>query len=140
MLRPRVEEGNTMQPVELIKQIYADYARGDIDAVLENCDHTLEFNFVADPKYSKYAGAAVGKHGFRELAARLHDDFEYVGFEQIDLIADGGRIAVRNELRMKRRATGVEVVIEVADFWTIRGGKAVEVVEFYDSALLARVL
>src|SRR5262245_57506194 len=132
MLALRWKRGTPMQPVELINQIYADYARGDIDAVLENCDHTLEFNFVADPKYSKYAGAVVGKHGFRELAARLHDDFEYVGFERIDLIAQGDRIAVRNELRMKRRATGAEVVIEVADFWTIRDGKAVEVVEFYD--------
>ena len=129
-----------MQPVELINQIYADYARGDIDAVLENCDHTFEFYFAADSRHSKYAGAAVGKHGFRERAASLHEDFEYLGFEQVDLIASGDRVAVRNKLRMKRRATGAEIVIEVADFWTIRDGKAVEVVEFYDSALVAQVL
>jgi ketosteroid isomerase-like protein len=129
-----------MEPVELVKQIYADYARGDIDAVLENCDHTFEFYFAADPRHSKYAGAAVGKHGFRERAASLHDDFEYLGFERVDLIASGDRVVARNELRLKRRSTGVEIVFEVADFWTIRDGKAVEVVEFYDSALVAQVL
>lgn len=129
-----------MQPKDLIDKLYADYARGDIDAVLEHCDHSFTFYFVADQRFSKYAGASIDKHGFRERSAALHGDFEYVGFERIDTIADGERVAVRNELRMKRRTTGVELVLEVADFWTVRDGKAVELVEYYDTALVADAL
>ncbi len=129
-----------MQPKELIDQIYADFARGDIEAVLENCDHSISFFMVADPKFSKYAGAAVDKHGFRERSASLHEDFEYLGFERIDTIAEGERVVVRNEMHMKRRTTGVTFTMEVADFWTVRDGKAVELVEFYDTALAAHVI
>jgi ketosteroid isomerase-like protein len=95
---------------------------------------------VADPKFSKYAGAVVDKHGFRERAASLHEDFEYLGVERIETVAEGDRVVVRNEMHLKRRATGVEFTIEVADFWTVRDGKAVELVEFYDTALADRIL
>jgi uncharacterized protein len=129
-----------MQPKDLIDRIYADFARNDIDAILDNCDHSISFFMVADPRFSKYAGAAVDKHGFRERAAALHEDFEYLGIERIETVAEGDRVVVRNELHMKRRATGVEFTLEVADFWTVRDGKAVELVEFYDTALAARIL
>ncbi len=129
-----------MQPKELVDQIYADHARGDIDAVLDNCDHRISFFMVADPKFSKYAGAVVDKHGFRERVASLHEDFEYLAVERIDTIAEGDRVVVRNEMHMRRRATGVRFVLEVADFWTVRDGKVVELVEFYDTALAAQVL
>jgi uncharacterized protein len=129
-----------MQPRELIDQIYADYARGDIDAVLDKCDHRISFFMVADPKFSKYAGAVVDKHGFRERAAALHENFEYLAVERIDTIAEGDRVVVRNEMHMRRRTSGIEFRMEVADFWTVREGKAVELVEFYDTALAAQVL
>ncbi len=129
-----------MQPKDLIKQIYADYERGDSDAVLENFDNRFTFDFVADERYSKYSGAAVGKDGFLERAGALQTDFEYLGFEQIDMIAEGDRVAVRHKMRMKRRATGAEFTLQVADFWTVRDGKAVELVEFYDTALLKNLL
>jgi uncharacterized protein len=41
---------------------------------------------------------------------------------------------------MRRRTSGIEFRMEVADFWTVRDGKAVELVEFYDTALAAQVL
>ena len=129
-----------MQPRQVIEQIYADYARGDIDAVLEKCEHGISFYMVADPRLSKYAGASVDKHGFRERAAALHADFEYLGIERIDTIAEGDRVVVRNEMHMRRRTSGIELKMEVADFWTVRDGKAVELVEFYDTALAAQVL
>jgi uncharacterized protein len=129
-----------MEPKDLIDQIYADFSRGDIDAVLENCDHRISFVMVADPKFSKYAGAAIDKQGFRDRAASLHEDFEYLGIDQIDTIAEGDRVVVRNEVHLKRRTTGADFTMEVADFWTIRDGKAVELVSFYDTALFARML
>ena len=129
-----------MQPKDLIKQIYADYERGDSDAVLKNFDNSFTFHFVADERYSKYSGAAVGKDGFLGRAAELQKDFAYLGFEQIDMITEGDRVAVRHKMRMKRRTTGVEFALEVADFWTVRDGKAVELVEFYDTALLKKLL
>lgn len=129
-----------MQPKELINQIYADYGRGDIDAALENCDHSFTFVFAADERFSRFAGASVDKQGFRETAAALRSEFEYLAVQQIDMIAEGDRVAVRNEMRMKRRATGQEFTLEVADFWTIRDGKAIELVEFYDTALVKHLL
>ncbi len=129
-----------MQPVDLIKQLYADYARGDIDAVLEHCADEIAFIFTADSQTAACSGAALGKDAFRERAASLHGHFEYLAFKPIDFIAEGDRVAVRTELTMKRRTSGREFVMRVADFWTVRSGKAVELIEYYDTALAADVL
>jgi uncharacterized protein len=129
-----------MQPRELVEKFYADYERGDVDAILASCDENFTFNFVADGRYSKYSGIVVGKDGFLKRADSLQKDFEYLGFKRIDLIAEGDRVAVRHEMRMKGRVTGVEISVQVADFWTVRDGKALELMEFYDTALVATML
>ncbi|WP_348640713.1 hypothetical protein [Mesorhizobium sp. AA22] len=41
---------------------------------------------------------------------------------------------------MTRRTTGEEFVMCTADFWTLRDGKIIEMVEYYDTALAASVI
>lgn len=70
----------------------------------------------------------------------LDNDFEYRSFRPVDFIHSGDRIAAQVEIHLTRRTNGQELVMRTADFWTVRDGKVVEMVEYYDTALAASVL
>lgn len=130
-----------MHSKEVIRKIYENHARGDFDAVMDDCTDDVCFIFpVADPQLVRYSGAAVGKDGFRQRTQHLHEDFEYLDFKVLEMVAEGDRVAARMEIHMRRRTTGTEFVMNAADFWTVKDGKAVELIEYYDTALAARVL
>jgi hypothetical protein len=70
----------------------------------------------------------------------MHDLFIYRSFSPVDFIADGDRVASRSEIRLTRRTTGQEFMIPAADFWTIRDGRIAELIEYCDTALIARMI
>lgn len=130
-----------MHAKEVVKRIYEEHTKGDLDAVMGHCADDVSFIFpVAEPDLLRYSGAATGKDGFRQRVAHLHEDFVYLDFKVLEMIEEGDRVVARTEIRMKRRTTGREFVMQAADFWTVKNGKAVELIEYYDSALAARIL
>jgi uncharacterized protein len=129
-----------MEAIEIVRRLYAAQGARDVDSLVDGCADDISFNWVADPKLSKYAGSGKGKDAFLLQLATLGADFEYRDMKPYDFIASGDRVAVRTELHMTRRSTGREFIIHCADFWTIRGGKVVEFVEYYDTALANAVL
>ncbi|TIV90203.1 MAG: nuclear transport factor 2 family protein, partial [Mesorhizobium sp.] len=42
-------------------------------------------------------------------------------------------------IHMTRRTTGEELIMRTANFWTVRDGEIIEMVEYYDTALAASV-
>jgi ketosteroid isomerase-like protein len=129
-----------MQPVDLIKQIYAHQARGDVDAVVANCHEDVHFFWVATQEVNPQSGGFTGREALKGQMQGLHDLFVYRSFVPVDFIAVGDRVASRAEIHMTRRSTGREFMVPTADFWTIRDGKVAELIEYYDTALIASVL
>jgi len=129
-----------MQPKDVVARIYENHARGDLDAVMDLCTEGVSFIFMTDDEPSPYTGAAIGMEGFRQRTEQLHEHFTYLDFKVVEMIAEGDRVATRTEIRMKRRTTGREFIMRAADFWTVKDGKAVELIEYYDTGLAARVL
>ena len=128
-----------MQPIDVVKQIYQLYALGDLDGALALCSDDFRFEWPVAPDFARYNGTSVGRPGFAEKATALHQDYAYRAFIPIDFVVSEERVAVRTELHMTRRTTGEEFIMQCADFWTIRDGKAVELIEFYDTALASHV-
>ena len=129
-----------MQAVDLVRKIYAAHAAGDGDSVENLCADDITFDWAADSQYAKYAGPGQGKVAFLERLAALGKDFEYQSLLHTDVIAEGDRVAVQVKVRMTGRATGRSILLRGADFWTVREGKIVDFVQYYDSALAASVL
>jgi ketosteroid isomerase-like protein len=129
-----------MRNVELIRKVYRDHAAGGVDAALEHCADDVRFIWMATPIDTPHAGRFSGKAEFGQQLRSLHAAFEYRKFDPIDFVDAGDRVAVRTEVHLTRRTTGQEFSVPVADFWTIRDGKVVELIEYYDTALVARML
>ena len=129
-----------MQPADSVRELYEAFADRDIGRVLELCSDEISFDWSPDTQHSKHSGRGHGKAAFLEHLAALGDDFEYQSMLHTDVIAEGDRVAVQVEARMTGRATGRSILLRGADFWTVREGKIVDFVQYYDSALAASVL
>lgn len=125
-----------MSPLETIKQIYAAYGQGDFDTALGHCTEDVCFRWPIDAAISRLAGNATGKPAFLERIHELHRSFEFHAFNPVSMIADGDRVAAQVEMEVTQRATGKRLKLENAHFWTVKDGKAVELVEYYDTAAI----
>ncbi|RWC36552.1 MAG: nuclear transport factor 2 family protein [Mesorhizobium sp.] len=129
-----------MRGADVVKNLYDTYAKRDIEGALVDCADDIVFRWVAEPAQSRYAGVAKGKQEFLARLLALDDDFEYRRFIPVEIIDGGDKVAAQVEIHMTSRTTGEEFVMRTADFWTLRDGKIIEMVEYYDTALAASVI
>jgi uncharacterized protein len=129
-----------MRGVDVVMNVYQAYAKRDIEGTLADCADDVVFRWIADPRLARHAGTAHGKQEFLTRLLALDDDFEYRQLIPVDIVDGGDKVAVQVELHMTRRTTGKEFVMRTADFWTVRDGQIVEMVEYYDTALAASVI
>jgi len=128
-----------MGGADVVKSLYDAYAKRDIKGALDHCADDVVFRWVAEPG-APYIRAGNGKEEFLARLMSLDNDFEYRSFRPLDFIHSGDRVAAQVEIHLTRRTNGQELVMRTADFWTVRDGKVVEMVEYYDTALAASVL
>jgi len=128
-----------MRGVDVVKNLYDAYAKRDIVGALGHCSDDVVFHWVAEPQ-APFIGAGNGKQEFLARLMSLDDAFEYRRFVPVEIIDGGDKIAAQVEIHLTRKTTGQELVMRTADFWTIRDGKVVQMVEYYDTALAASVL
>ena len=129
-----------MRGADVVRNLYDAYAKRDIEGALVDCANDIVFRWIADPEQSRYAGVAKGKQEFLARLLELDDDFEYRSFIPVEIIEEGDKVAAQVEIHMTRRTTGEEFVMRTADFWTLRDGKIIGMVEYYDTALAAAVI
>lgn len=128
-----------MRAVEIVSNLYKAYANRDIEGALARCAEDVVFRWIADPRQSRHAGTAHGKQEFLSRLLALDDDFEYRHFVPVEIIDGGDKVAAQLEIHMTRRTTGEEFIMRTANFWTVRDGEIIEMVEYYDTALAASV-
>lgn len=129
-----------MSNADLIRKVYALHASGDVDGATAQCADDMQIDWMGGPENEPYSGSHRGREMFARHLRMLHETFEYTDFRVVDMVAAGDRVATRLKLGMRHRSSGTEFVIDAADFWTVRDGKIVEYIEYYDTALAARVL
>jgi uncharacterized protein len=126
-----------MRGADVVKKLYDAYAKRDIEGALVDCADDVVFRWIADPVQSRYAGVARGKQEFLARLVALDSDFAYRRFVPVEIIDGGDKVAAQVEIHLTRRTSGDEFVLRTADFWTLRDGKIIELVEYYDTALAA---
>ncbi len=126
-----------MNAVDIVTTIYDFYGKGDIKSGLEYCANDIRYSWPVDERYSRYAGCSNNLDAFEQRLNDLRDRFEYHSFTPVAIFGSGDRVAAQIRFDMTHRASGQRLQFESAHFWTIRDGKATELIEFYDSALIA---
>lgn len=108
--------------VELLKQGYEAFNRGDIDAAFELLDPEIEW--VTDARVP-FAGTYRGHDELRALIRDQQEVFGEVSWEPLEFFDAGDQVVVFVRQRARGQASGAEVEITVGHLWTIRHGKAV---------------
>ncbi len=126
-----------MNAVDIVRTLYDFYAQGDIKSGLQYYADDICYKWPVDDRYSRFSGCTGNRDAFEQRLNDLRDRFEYHSFTPVAIFGSGDRVAAQIKFDMTHRASGERLQLESAHFWTIRDGKATELIEFYDTALIA---
>jgi ketosteroid isomerase-like protein len=112
---------------ERIRQAYAAFNRGDLDAVLELLDEEVE---LRPPPTSLEPQPLQGREAVREYL--LPNLFEVQTAEPTEIIPEGDRVLVVARTWARGRGSGVELDTTAFHLWTIEGDRVVRFEVYID--------
>ncbi len=124
----------TQKLIDRMAAVYAAYNKGDAEPFFALFAEDGVIRFVAPPEVYPFAAPRRGPTGAREAIALIRDDYQWLTYRNLELIADGDAVFALNGGRIRHRASGREAVIHLADLVRFEGGQVVEFIEFFDSA------
>jgi hypothetical protein len=78
---------------------------------------------------------AIGKPALRAYLASVNANWEMLAYEVAETIAQGDRVVAIISSSWRSRRTGQTGELQMVNIWRMRGGRAVEFAELYDTAL-----
>jgi ketosteroid isomerase-like protein len=120
---------------DLLEEFYAARVRGDLKAVAKLFAANATFQVAGSDQAS-----VKGNVGIKTLMQGMIASIELSDFTILDMLIDGGSVAVRWQATIHYTKTGQIFSTELADFITVANGKVVSFIEFLDTALAAKVL
>lgn len=122
--------------VAAAKRIYESRNRGDVNAVLAECDSDVEWH----PHLAALSGEPVrGDDGVREYLESLQEDWESFRHEPEQFFDAGDNVVVFLHIHARGRASGVDIEVPVAHVLTFERGKCSRFVSYHDRAEALRV-
>jgi len=123
---------------QTITQLYRDYENRDLEKILAALPDDFVFEWPHDPSTARYAGLCRNKG---ELVQHLTDvaaSFQFNAYHATNILVDGNRAAAQLQLDLTSVATGRRFTATIAHFWSFEDGIPVHLVEYTDTALVAR--
>ena len=112
--------------VDIVRHAFDALNRGAIDEMFEAAadDLVMDWSNSISPLKGVYRGRESG----RRFVASFVDAFESVSWDPLEFIEiDDATLVVVNHVRMRGRASGVEVEVTGAHLWTFRDGQATSI-------------
>jgi ketosteroid isomerase-like protein len=117
--------------VATAKRIYEARNRGDVDAVIAECDPEVEWR----PHLADLSGQPIrGRDEVRSYLASLQEDWETFHHETERFLDAGDKVVVLSHAYARGRESGVDVDVPVAHVLSFGRGKCTGFVSYYDRA------
>ena len=120
--------------VEIVQNLYADFAKGDVPAVLQKFDPKIEWNEAENFPYADgnpYVGPQAVLEG---VFARLGAEWEYWNLtEQTYYEANSGEIIVTGRYKAKNKMTSKEINVQFVHIWTLNDGLVTDFQQYADT-------
>jgi ketosteroid isomerase-like protein len=113
--------------VEVIRNIYEAWNRGDLDSAFEVFDQDIEWVL---PEGGLNSGVYRGHDEVRRLLDGYLEAFEFLRPEPERFFDAGDRIVVFIRTSVRSKGSGAEAAVRPAHLWTIREGKVVRMEVF----------
>ena len=125
--------------VQVVKDAYAAFQRGDINGVIALVDDTVDWHGLKGAEgVAPHAGPRRGRAGVAEFFAQLAGSTEFTRFEPREFIAQGDQVVAIGDYAANIKTTGRSVASEWVMVFTLRDGKVVRFREWTDSAQLVK--
>jgi uncharacterized protein len=127
---------NEQDNVSLIRKIYAAFAAGDAQTILDSVtDNAPWINY--GPATVPYAGSRTGKAQIAEFFQAIANSTTGGKVTAENFVAQGDTVVATGRYQATVRNTGAEINTPIAHFFTVRNGKVEKWVGFSDSAHVA---
>ena len=127
-----------MDTRQRITQLYRDYENGDVEKILAALPDDFVFEFTSDPSTARDAGICRSRRELVQHLSTIAEHFQFNGYHATNILVDGSRAAAEIEVDLTSKATGRRFSAPIAHFWRFEDGIPVHLVEYMDSALIAR--
>jgi ketosteroid isomerase-like protein len=123
---------------QTITQLYRDYENRDLPKILAALPNDFVFEWHHDPTTAREAGISRSKDELVHHLKDIAEHFRFNAYHATNILVDGDRAAAQLQLDLTSVATGRRFSIQVAHFWSFKDGIPVHLVEYMDSAVMAR--
>jgi uncharacterized protein len=127
---------NEQDNVSLIRKIYAAFAAGDAQTILDSVTDNAQW-INHGPATIPYAGSRTGKAQIAEFFQAIANSTTGGKVTAENFVAQGDTVVATGRYQATVRNTGAEIDTPIAHFFTVRNGKVEKWVGFSDSAHVA---
>lgn len=125
---------------DFIRSLYAAFGRGDVKAILDNLDSSIEWTSNGDGALIPWGGARRGISGAASFFQALADNLDFEAFEPREFFDAGDVVTVIGRTRARVKKSGGVFDCQWAHVFVVRGGKLASFHEFYDTAAMERAI
>lgn len=125
------------QSVDVIRELYNSFGRGDVPAVLSQMDQQIEWNEAENFIYADrnpYVGPQAVLEG---VFMRLGSEWEGFSVKPEEWLDAGNHVVVLGTYGGRHKETGKEVRAQFAHVWGMRGDRIVRFQQYTDTKQFA---
>jgi len=120
-----------------LEELLANWSRGEVEKTLSHFAPSIRHRICGTEGFLHMENSIQGMDAFLAHMQEFSEIWELLGFEPVSIIAEGNRAASHVAFRYRHKPSGHVVESEAAQLWHFENGKAVELIEFLDTALFA---
>lgn len=130
-----------MGNVNLVKDLYAAFGRGDVPAVLNAMSPDIHWHEAEGNPYMPSGEAWVGPDAvLNNLFMKLGAEFEGFSVHPKSFHDAGDSVIVEARYSGKYKATGKSLNAQVCHVWDVKNGKLIRFQQYVDTAQLRSVM
>ena len=126
---------STAENLQLVKDGYAAFGRGDLPGLLSLLAEDVVWDIPGDGL--PMAGSYRGPTGAASFFEKLWQEADVLDFQPREFLADGDRVLVVGWERVKIKATGRSADVDWVMSFTIRDGKIAAFRQYTDTKAIA---
>src|SRR6187455_2164154 len=127
------------QNTQIVKDAYAAFGRGDVNAILALLDENVEWEGVKGTEgVAPHAGKRQGKAAVGQFFQQLGSTLDFQLFEPREFVAQGDSVVAIGRYKATVKATKKVSESDWVMVFNFRNGKIVRFREFTDSAAVIR--
>jgi ketosteroid isomerase-like protein len=128
----------SQENVAVVEGLYASFAGGDRQGVLDALSDDIEWSFPGPEGQIPFAGVHNGKAEVEQFFELVVGSVQLSQQRPIEVLdTDGPHVISRGREAMTARSTGKSFESEFLHLYTLSDGKIVAVQEYYDTAAMA---